>query len=316
MKRPCAKKHLKKPAATTRWKCKASLSRSSLDRDGVKEEIRKWASQVSGQLIDIRLSQHDNRPDHYRYTWNCASCLNCNFRGVGTYDVTSEVLELIATDADKHTMDRVYGGRKDSLLAGHKMFIQEYLGQNTSYRMQQLVEMLREKFPDLEVTDKLETKLKTYIDNWKKRHRQDARVAKREDWVTADFQCLVRELPALEDAVVTDELVLVDHRIDEQLCLVFACPKLVQETAKRVANWQWLKVCADGTYRMVKGDYVVVSAGFLSKTFGRHAHPGEPEEGFTTQFNELVLAIAHKENTEVYSLLFSALVNVVAQFGE
>ena len=92
MKRPCAKKHLKKPAATTRWKCKASLSRSSLDRDGVKEEIRKWASQVSGQLIDIRLSQHDNRPDHYRYTWNCASCLNCNFRGVGTYDVTSEVL--------------------------------------------------------------------------------------------------------------------------------------------------------------------------------------------------------------------------------
>lgn len=131
-----------------------------------------------------------------------------------------------------------------------------------------------------------------------------------------DFECLARQLPGLESASAGDDLVLVDHRLDEHMCMVFTCPKLVQETAKKVTNWQWLKICADGTYRMVQGDYVIVSAGLLTKGFGRLAHAGEPQEGFTTQFNELVVAIAHKENTDTYSLVFSSLVKAVAAFGE
>ena len=54
-------------------------------------------------------------------------------------------------------------------------------------------------------------------------------MANRDEWVMADFQCLV------DEASVADELVLVYHRIDEQLCLVFARPKLVHEKSGELA---------------------------------------------------------------------------------
>ena len=54
---------------------------------------------------------------------------------------------------------------------------------------------------------------------------------------------------------------------------------------------------------MVQGDYVAVSGGLVSKTFGRQARPGEPEEGLTTQFNELVLATAQGEHRSVFIAL-------------
>ena len=50
---------------------------------------------------------------------------------------------------------------------------------------------------------------------------------------------------------------------------------------------------------------MVVTTGLLSKAFGQNANPGEPLEGCTTNFNELVIGLAHKEKHDVYSLLFN-----------
>jgi hypothetical protein len=110
---------------------------------------------------------------------------------------------------------------------------------------------------------------------------QEGKIVGHREWTVGDFECLARSLPSLDSATMDDTLVLVDSQMDAELCFIFMNPKLVKETAKRIANWKWLKVCADGTFRMVAGKYVVVSCGLLSKQFVRQANPGQSQEGYT-----------------------------------
>ena len=140
---------------------------------------------------------------------------------------------------------------------------------------------------------------------------QEYKVAKVSQWVTSDFECLARSFPSLSSCSVEDSLVLVDYVIGPRLCFVFMCPQLIVATFEKLMNRQFLKLCADGTYRMVKDQYVVISAGLLSKVFGRKANPGEPFEGYKSQFNEMILAISDVEAGDAYTMVFSSLVRSV-----
>ena len=75
-----------------------------------------------------------------------------------------EVLKLQATKSPVHEMDRVYGGR-ESLSAGVKSFIDDFLDKRKAYRMQQLMEEMHLACPRMVLNKDLEVKVKKYIDN-------------------------------------------------------------------------------------------------------------------------------------------------------
>lgn len=87
----------------------------------------------------------------------------------------NKVMDMQASPPSAHgDFARVYGGRETSLAAVHKMAIDEFLGEHSTYRMQELVEILHEKFPEV-VWD--ESVIKKYIDNQRDRKKKDSMMA-------------------------------------------------------------------------------------------------------------------------------------------
>ena len=76
------------------------------------------------------------------------------------------------------------------------------------------------------------------------------------------------------------------------------CPALVKETLERLQNPRLLKLCMDGTYRLLYGKYVLLSVGALSKQWSA-VH--RVDRSHQSSFNELGFAIAHAENDVAYS---------------
>ena len=86
----------------------------------------------------------------------------------------------------------------------------------------------------------------------------------------------------------------------------------MKETLERLQNPRLLKLCMDGTYRLLYGKYVLLSVGALSKQWSA-VH--RVDRSHHSSFNELGFAIAHAENDVAYSGLVQSVFDVSRQLG-
>ena len=69
-----------------------------------------------------------------------------------------------------------------------------------------------------------------------------------------------------------------------------------------------LRVCCDGTYRVTREDYAIITLGLISKTRARGKQPSWLDRGFCTQFHEMVIGLVRKEAENSYTDLMNGFV--------
>ena len=72
-----------------------------------------------------------------------------------------------------------------------------------------------------------------------------------------------------------------------------------------------LRVCCDGTYRMTREDYAIITLGLISKTRARGKQPSWLDRGFCTQFHEMVIGLVRKEAQNSYTDLMNGFVTAI-----
>ena len=132
----------------------------------------------------------------------------------------------------------------------------------------------------------------------------------RSTWNMADFQLLLQSLPKLGSlgGHLDENLVVAGSYLDEHLTVTLCCPRLVQSTWNRVANKEYLKICADAVYKTTDApcQFAVVSVGLLVKNSGS-SKGRENYYTFPTSFAELCLAICASEHAICFERLFTDL---------
>ena len=157
----------------------------------------------------------------------------------------------------------------------------------------------------------------SFLAGWTKRRNQRlgvARARRQELWRDADFHAFINQLQAAPAVGDVDELLRpYASRVDgKKTSVTLLCPALVKETLERLQNPRLLKLCMDGTYRLLYGKYVLLSVGALSKQWSTVLHV---DRSHHSSFNELGFAIAHAENDVAYSGLVQSVFDVSRQLG-
>ena len=148
--------------------------------------------------------------------------------------------------------------------------------------------------------------------------RKRAGVSKRPGslkWTKADWQQLLRTLPSFDEATAgnacPNKLVVAGSNFDRVDCgvAVFANPAQQKQTFKLLTNQIYVKLCGDGTYRLLKKGWVLITIGVITK----HYAPGEKANipAFRSTYHELAFAIANKESKETYAFILQQLKRMV-----
>ena len=118
------------------------------------------------------------------------------------------------------------------------------------------------------------------------------------------------------DAILAAEarLCIASSRLDvQQTCVTLFCPALFAKTLGMLANPRFLKLCGDGTFRLIRNKWVVLTLGVIVR---RHAR-GEKDAlaCCRVHFKPLMFAIANKESEPTYARFFEDAVKVAERFG-
>ena len=84
-----------------------------------------------------------------------------------------------------------------------------------------------------------------------------------------------------------------------------------QLTFDRLVNKQYIKLCGDGTFRMMREQCIVVTLGVLSKRYG--ISKVDSLSAFRTTFSGCFFAISNKESAPAYKFVFESACKVVQQ---
>ena len=164
---------------------------------------------------------------------------------------------------------------------------------------------------------------KSFLVGWAKRRNAKLKTKKKpraELWEEKDFHAFVARLKAATDRPdfdnrTFDGLLPVDFVIDGvNTCIPLLCPTLIKETFARLSNPEYVKLCLDGTYRLLFGNYAVLTVGVLSKHWSQWSKES-PHKPCASTFNEVGFAIAHKESEQSYSSVVSAIYKVAEEVG-
>ena len=93
--------------------------------------------------------------------------------------------------------------------------------------------------------------------------------------------------------------------------IALLCPKHVRTTLSLVTNRRYVKLSLDGTFRMVFGNYFLLTVGLNTKHWTRVASAYK----FTSTFHELGFALAHSENARAYQAIVDAVLTVSDAVG-
>ena len=127
-------------------------------------------------------------------------------------------------------------------------------------------------------------------------------------WDEADWRQLqhnVEGFPHGEAPPPINDIVILDMCLDPaSTCVVFCNPALVKSTLGRLGNKEYIKLCGDGTFRLARGGWVLISVGVLTK----HYAQGESDKmpAWRTTYHVLSCAMVNKENEANYKFLFRA----------
>ncbi|CAE7455913.1 unnamed protein product, partial [Symbiodinium microadriaticum] len=176
--------------------------------------------------------------------------------------------------------------------------------------MEDLVRIV-EKHQDVRPTD-------AWLTTWSKNHRVNKGTKSKRlsayKWFEADWRQLERQIGStelLEDAPDALKAAGMQFQADATV-VVFCNPRLVQKTLERRANKEHIKLCCDGTFHLVRDEWVLLTVGALSK----HYAPASGVYAFRGTFNPLAFALANKENEQTYKFFFERLVQCAQQFAE
>ena len=79
--------------------------------------------------------------------------------------------------------------------------------------------------------------------------------------------------------------------------LVLTHPKLTQTVIGQLENKQYIKLCGDGTFRLIRQGWALITVGVLTKKYDAV----DKRRAFATTFNPLAYAIANTESEATYS---------------
>ncbi|CAE7271160.1 unnamed protein product, partial [Symbiodinium microadriaticum] len=263
---------------------------------------KSWASRlVENRVLKIR-HQWYAEPTGFKVLLWCNSCTCCKdkngWRGYSTYSAEDSSISRAYTPCSQHG-DFAAIKRWTPLTSTSEHALLDFVKTTTRFTTQDLVKIV-EKHQDIRPTD-------AWLTTWSKNHRVNKGTKSdpisQYKWVEADWRRLERELGStdgLQD--VPDALKVAGLQVQPNATVVVFCnPRLVKETLQRLVNKEYVKLCGDGTFRLVKEDeWVLLTVGALSK----HYAPASAVFAFRSTFNPLAFAVANKENEHTYKFFF------------
>ena len=89
-------------------------------------------------------------------------------------------------------------------------------------------------------------------------------------WRNCHWQRLIRMQPSLEQAIQdsSGQLCIVDSKLSQRDTVVVFCHvPLAREVLSRLGNKEYIKLCGDGTFRLMRDGWVLITLGVLSKHY-------------------------------------------------
>ena len=277
------------------------------------EHELQWATRtVAGHTLNIRHQWYPCSSGFKLLLW-CNSCTCCKtkngWRGYSCYSSQASTICREFTPSDKHG-DFSAMKAWTPLTSTAENALKEFVKANPRFTTQDLVKIV-EGLQGNRPAD-------AWLQRWARNHRVHKGNARDRltafKWVEADWQRIQRQLGSVESTdAVPDALKVAGAQFrPEATVVVFCSPALLHTTLHRLVNKEYIKLCGDGTFRLVKDDeWVLLTVGALSK----HYAPASGIYAFRSTFNPLAFAVANKENEDTYRFFFESLVGCARQFA-
>ena len=262
---------------------------------------KEWAATlIPNCRISVRHQWYDFNAGYKVLLW-CNSCGKCSVGQGGwsawcVYTCATRALSRQYTPSSAHgSFDKV---RKwNPLTAETEHALKSHMENHAQVRTQDLLKLVENRQPGQPVPEKF---LQVWLGNHKV-HR-GPKLANRA-WRVFDWQQLLRSLPVLPSfgGEAPDQLAVVSSNFDpDYTSVVLVNPALFVETWQRLSNQAYLKVCGDGTFRLMQDGWALLNLGVLTK----HYASDGLAYAFRSTFSPLLFAIVNKEAKPTYKALF------------
>ncbi|CAJ1332483.1 unnamed protein product [Effrenium voratum] len=322
MKRPASLKRpagLKRPAAASvdvsviLHHGVSLLKGVETSEEDVRQRVRDLIAHSQARFIEVSF-QTRSRPGRggvassafvIADSWACISCASeCSVRGYSSYNKQTGELKIMSTPLDRHGQEpRRYGRREGALTDTQKQVIRVWLKENKTFRVQSLMSYLKENLPTGEVVR--EASVSNFVKNYRSRVCEDHLASPRAKhlWTRADFVAAAKAMPTLTGP--GDNWCLAHFGLDPELAWVIISPRSICAVFDRLSCPERLALCADGCFRVVRHEAVLLSMGLVLKDsiFGKAGH--------SSTFVELALGFFPTESERSYATLATTLFKAV-----
>ena len=293
-----------------------------LDDDALRSYIKDHFYKQDSQTC-FKVSPHTRRlkkENRLKCEFSCTSHLTvqgkpCPWSGTAWYELDSRRITLVSDPAEKHAPCEKKYASGLTVSQQRKLELQPGgLGAADAY------DILCSPVDGAPHQELRSPPKMSFLVGWTKRRNRKLGVSKRKRcnlWQEADFHSFISQLKATAPVGEVDEL-LRPHKCRVQgksTSVALLSPALVKETLQRLASPRLLKLCLDGTYRLLFGNYALLSVGVLSKQWSSKAKTGRNHEPCRSTFNELGFSIAHAEDDLAYTGLVQGLFEVARDAG-
>ena len=265
---------------------------------------KDWASKlVDGKTLAIRHQWYDYGPGYKVLLW-CNSCQKCSVGVEGwsaycVYCIETRTLTREYTPSSAHgDFNKVKGW--NPLTSTTEARLKEHMHSHSKVTCQDLLKITEATQPHQKVPEKF---LQCWLSNHKP-HKDGARPS-RNIWRQYDWQQLLRAIPNFNSEQQLNSLTVVSANLSPaHTVVVVVNPALFRETFARISNTNYIKLCGDGTFRLVHEGWVLLNLGALTK---HYASDGQTY-AFRSTYSPLLFALANKECKETYKPLFQGAV--------
>ena len=205
---------------------------------------------------------------------------------------------------------------KSQLTATARQLAEEHLRTSTFVTAQDLLCLLDGKQDPLPEA----AWLRVFIHNFRQKQRAVGEAPSRpvsHEWNEADWKAQARRWPYFDQLCgewerqgwaaekAPNKLSLVGMCLDpEHTSVVYCNPAMARSILLRMANQEYVKLCGDGTYRLMREQWGLCTIGVLAKFHAK----GEKDQlpAFRTSFESLAYAITNKESERTYGFVMKA----------
>ena len=243
-----------------------------LDKKAFMEHERRWATAtVPGQQLALRRQYCAYKGGHKIFLW-CNSCTSCKersgWRGYSIYDDATKQITRAYTPQDQRG-DFKAVKTWNPLTATAEHGLKAFVADNHRFTLQDLVKVVEKH--QARPSD-------TFLSTWAKNHRPhrgtpEDRLTSHK-WVEADWRQLERELGTVHNLTEASDTLKITASVhtDDATVVVFCNPLLLKETLGRLDNQKYIKLCGDGTFRLTRDEWVLMTVGVLSKRISCFPH--------------------------------------------